>query len=950
MSLLGLVLANPGCLQSPDVACGDGTICSADQACLTTSGQTFCATPQQIAECIDKEEGDSCGEKATLHRCLNGFCQPSLCGNDVINPEVGETCEAGVAIDALTCLQRGYDDGVVACSECTLNTDSCARYCGDGFVDDDEECDGEAFNPQLATTCEGTVPAPELGAVTCTRDCRIDVTQCHSVVGIDRVVTLPPIPVAALPIAAFAVDGNEVWVVEAVGTVSYFAHWTGDRWRRAKIATAFEKTATCDAIWATHGAAFAACDDGSIVEFQRNSGASAAVGAASQKFTGIWGFAVDNVWAAKGSTIWHYNGSQWTPDLDWAALGAANTGTVLSVGGDTNDLFVLTDEALFRRNSAGAWALVLTQPGFVGSPFAQISVFDETHVWLLTSVPNGSAFGPEVKLFNGTNVVTDIPVNVSSDAKLVAASADAFYIADSSKRLRRYAATRFEEATPYPFVEVETIVAPANVLTVGANSVWMFGDSLSVTFRSALVETLELRDRFNNSLLAGPNIARHDIAQGLDGRLYFSVSDSKLFVMGATTEPLTAVTFTDVGTVEAIAPIAEPANHRLLVLAGQQLRVLFEGSGKLDEMLTPLPNVRGLWSDGRKGFVIANNDLFAYQGHDPGTWPRLAGVHPGAVLLTGGRVNETDTVWAVTTAALDASQRLQRFTIVNQSATTDEIALPPVIGLLVNAVWSHGPDLWIAGSVAASPVPYLARWSNGRWLEYAVPLARGTPQLISQLWSDQPGHIWLRTGARSLLHFDGSRWTRSDKDDDDIGSANLGTLRNYSFADLPTGPAAQLWMLVEANVNATGNTGIYHLGHLDNPHPPLTGGACPAQQELFCRESGHGVTEGPRTIATIVGGRFGAAHYVLNSTLSGRIRFEGQLPAGVEAIWALPDSSGTCPPGASLAFAPNGTSQRAEQTLGPSRYFLTLRSRNFADPLDKTEYPVALDYSCNRVD
>jgi hypothetical protein len=255
----------------------------------------------------------------------------------------------------------------------------------------------------------------------------------------------------------------------------------------------------------------------------------------------------------------------------------------------------------------------------------------------------------------------------------------------------------------------------------------------------------------------------------------------------------------------------------------------------------------------------------------------------------------------------------------------------------VQAVWSSGPDLWLAGTVTNTTTHYFGRWVDGRWLSYAVPPGSLPSDSIVEMWSGRPGQLWLKLQDRTLLRFDGSRWFS-------------GGSISQAFETLSRSANDQFWALVSLSISRQQTFFNYHIAHLDNPHPPVTGGACPAQQELFCRESGHGVNEGPRTIATIVGGRFGAAHYVLNSTLSGRIRFEAQLPAEVEAIWVVADSSGTCPPGTPLVFSPNGMSRRAEQTIGPLRYYLTLRSRNFADPLDKTEYPVALDFSCNRID
>ena len=940
--LIVSALLSVGCVLSPTIACANGSICSSGQVCVETAVDTFCATPAQVAACVDVPDGAECGEPTDFTRCRNGFCQPALCGNEVINSEAGETCEVGVVINEPSCTQRGYDSGVVGCTECTVDTNGCEHYCGDGVADADEECDGEDVNAELALTCAKIVEtAPKTGAVVCSRDCRLDVSDCRSLLRSDRIVTLPPIPESASANTAAVVAENDVWVVEVAGSgataVSYFAHWTGDRWRRAAIETTFQKSGLCDAMWATYGTAFAGCSNGEMITFQGNVGTSNAVGDSGVAITGLWGFAANDVWAAQGQKVLHYNGTSWPEDSDWAALGVATTGTIVAISGDAENLFVLTDTALFHRprDVTGSWTIAAAQPS---PPFRQMNVVDQNHVWLVTDAPPAGLLPPEVKLFtDGQVFAVTLPPGeaLESASKVLAGSTSSFYV--DGKTLRRFIVTG---PAPAPLTITAAMAAKTDVgdglAAANANSIWIFRANLTVKVRSSLVEGL---GGIPPSLTGG----RQHIVQGVDGSVYFAVSDTELFVKRSPVKPVETINSSEslpfgMALIDAIAPIEGPGDAELLVLAVNKLRVLNRDANTLT--YTTAEKVRGIWADGRRGFVVNDTDLFRYQGIAAAAWTSLGNVHPGTVLMTGGRVNETDFVWIVTgTPAIAgvAMPKLQRFTITGSVASAEDITLPSIT--TITAVWSSGPDLWIAGSMSGTPT-YLARWVNGKWIFYDVPQAVGVLPTISQLWSDQPGQIWVlrRVGQVSLvvtlLHFDGSRLTLLDTDAAE--AAQRDSLHVVSRA-----PSKQLMSLIKV-----GNTG-YRLGQYVNPHPSLTGGACPAQQELFCRESGHGVSEGPRTIGTIVGGRFGDAHYVLNSTLSGRIRFEGQLPAGVEAIWALPDSSGTCPPGAPLAFASSGTSQRAEQTLGPSRYFLTLRPR---DPLDKTEYPVALDYSCNRLD
>jgi hypothetical protein len=343
-------------------------------------------------------------------------------------------------------------------------------------------------------------------------------------------------------------------------------------------------------------------------------------------------------------------------------------------------------------------------------------------------------------------------------------------------------------------------------------------------------------------------------------------------------------------------------------------------------------NVRGLWSDGHSAFVIVDDALYRYNGANPANWKRVGSVAGNsAVLLTGGRINDTYTTWVVP-ADLDGSAAIAKSIVNGEAVTTTMISLPN--GMHVTAAWSDGHDLWLAGDAS------LAHWRDNRWERIVVPMMQNNA--VKQLWSAIPGQVWLLFASGDLLRFDGSRWWSTT-------ALRVATQDQMELAiplALSSGSGLRLWSAT-GSLNAGAPSSFRRLARLDNPHPPLTGGLCPAQQELFCRENGHGVTEGPRTISTIVGGRFGNAHYVLNSTILGNITFAGDLPPEVEAVWALPHPSGTCSDGEPLGFASSGTGASATQTLGPSRYFLTLRPRNSADT---TEYPVTLDYSCHRLD
>jgi hypothetical protein len=103
------------------------------------------------------------------------FCDP---GNPVkgILPNTGtSTCQS--FIDPYTLLP--YEKGRLTCtSDCTAFSTSTCYTCGDGYKQPTEECDGTDFGGGTDCTAFGYTT----GALHCTPDCRLDLSNC-SVVG-----------------------------------------------------------------------------------------------------------------------------------------------------------------------------------------------------------------------------------------------------------------------------------------------------------------------------------------------------------------------------------------------------------------------------------------------------------------------------------------------------------------------------------------------------------------------------------------------------------------------------------------------------------------------------------------------------------------------------------------------------------------------------------------------
>ena len=188
-----LLLVLVGCVHDNLRDCG-AVACPADKVC---DGHGGCASPDQLATCVGKAEGDACsfGDVAS-GACAGGVCRARACGDGLVDRIAGEECDAGDAnSDAPdapcrpTCQLPSCGDGVVdpglgeACDDGNHTSgDGCRsdclsdETCGNGFVDVelDEQCDdGNTRGRDGCSHCEiedavvlraGGAPRPRRGA------------------------------------------------------------------------------------------------------------------------------------------------------------------------------------------------------------------------------------------------------------------------------------------------------------------------------------------------------------------------------------------------------------------------------------------------------------------------------------------------------------------------------------------------------------------------------------------------------------------------------------------------------------------------------------------------------------------------------------------------------------------------------------------------------------------
>jgi len=148
--------------------CGDGTVAVPFEKCEAT----------ELLEQTCETLGYYGGQLACAEDCraldVTDCVEFGRCGDEMIQEDHGEVCEAG-DLQGATCESLGNYGGTLSCgADCrSFDQSGCLGRCGDDAINGEEECDGLAPGEE---TCEGLGFYP--GTLRCSSGCLLSTSEC----------------------------------------------------------------------------------------------------------------------------------------------------------------------------------------------------------------------------------------------------------------------------------------------------------------------------------------------------------------------------------------------------------------------------------------------------------------------------------------------------------------------------------------------------------------------------------------------------------------------------------------------------------------------------------------------------------------------------------------------------------------------------------------------------
>jgi cysteine-rich repeat protein len=113
--------------------------------------------------------------------CRGRGIEGCRCGNNKVEIECNEECDGPDLGEKNTCLDHGFKEGIVQCTEeCKYDTSLCQSkpeaVCGNNKIEGDEECDGPDLGEKKTCLDHGF----KEGILQCSKECKYDTSLCQS--------------------------------------------------------------------------------------------------------------------------------------------------------------------------------------------------------------------------------------------------------------------------------------------------------------------------------------------------------------------------------------------------------------------------------------------------------------------------------------------------------------------------------------------------------------------------------------------------------------------------------------------------------------------------------------------------------------------------------------------------------------------------------------------------
>lgn len=286
-----------GCVESSAVQC-DGFVCAEGKLCDNANQQ--CVMQSQFDDCAGMTDGMACSIGTETGFCSFEVCVATVCGDGRATGT--ERCDGTDLLATTTCKSLGwYNDANVTCNaNCTINETMCEQKCGDGVINGAEYCERDMPGVELSCLDFGY----DRGLITCSDFCQPDFSSCESF-GFAPVNTGSSTRMEAV----WGSSANDVWFVGLAGA----SHWDGTEWKSYTIGQPTDTILR--AVWgsATNDV-WAVGQDGVNARFDGTSWTRSSTPLTDKNLEHMWGSASNNIFAGGiDGTILQYDGASWTP-------------------------------------------------------------------------------------------------------------------------------------------------------------------------------------------------------------------------------------------------------------------------------------------------------------------------------------------------------------------------------------------------------------------------------------------------------------------------------------------------------------------------------------------------------------------------------------------------------------------------------------------------------------